>query len=102
VSASIIFYARLGVGVSTKWDDPYQTFRQVGAGPGARQELLGPDGEWRPTDMMARVRRPPLHDLGEVINMTARIRHRRTVTELISEYARVQGVAGDSPTGRLI
>jgi transposase InsO family protein len=32
--------------------------------------------------------RPPLHDPSEVIDMTARIRHRRTVTGLISEYRR--------------
>ena len=31
---------------------------------------------------------PPTHDPGEVIDMTARIRHRRTVTGLISEYRR--------------
>jgi putative transposase len=32
--------------------------------------------------------RPPLHDPGEAIDMTARIRRRRTVTGLISEYYR--------------
>jgi hypothetical protein len=32
--------------------------------------------------------RPPLHDLSEVIDMTARIHHRRTVTGLIREYRR--------------
>jgi hypothetical protein len=32
--------------------------------------------------------RPPLHDPNEVIDMTARIRRRRTVTGLISEYRR--------------
>jgi putative transposase len=32
--------------------------------------------------------RPPLHDPSEVIDMTARIHHRRTVTGLISEYRR--------------
>jgi transposase InsO family protein len=32
--------------------------------------------------------RPPLHDPGEVIDMTARIHRRRTVTALISEYRR--------------
>ncbi|MBF8193812.1 transposase [Nonomuraea sp. K274] len=31
---------------------------------------------------------PPMHDPGKVIDMTARIRHRRTVTGLISEYYR--------------
>jgi len=32
--------------------------------------------------------RPPLHDPGEVIDMAARIRRRKTVTGLISEYRR--------------
>lgn len=32
--------------------------------------------------------RPPLHDPSEVIDMAARIRRRRTVTGLISEYRR--------------
>jgi putative transposase len=32
--------------------------------------------------------RPPTHDPSEVIDMTARIHHRRTVTGLISEYRR--------------
>jgi len=32
--------------------------------------------------------RPPLHDPSEVVEMTARIHHRRTVTVLISEYRR--------------
>jgi hypothetical protein len=32
--------------------------------------------------------RPPIHDPGEVIDMTARIHHRETVTGLISEYYR--------------
>jgi putative transposase len=31
---------------------------------------------------------PPLHDPGEVIDMTARIHRRRTVTGLINEYRR--------------
>jgi hypothetical protein len=31
---------------------------------------------------------PPMHNPSEVIDMTARIRHRRTVTGLISEYRR--------------
>jgi hypothetical protein len=33
--------------------------------------------------------RPPLYEPGEVIDMTARIRRRETVSGLISEYARV-------------
>ena len=33
--------------------------------------------------------RPPLHDLSETIDMTARIRRRKTVTGLINEYHRV-------------
>jgi hypothetical protein len=32
--------------------------------------------------------RPPLHDPSAMIDMAARIYHRRTVTELISEYRR--------------
>jgi len=32
--------------------------------------------------------RPPLHNPGDVINMTARINRRKTVTGLISEYRR--------------
>jgi putative transposase len=35
-----------------------------------------------------RLLRPPLHDPSEVIDMTARIHRRKTVTGLISEYRR--------------
>jgi hypothetical protein len=53
------FYARhLGPVDPERWVAPHQVFRQVGAG--AVEEILGADGEWHPTDVMARLRRGEL------------------------------------------
>jgi hypothetical protein len=57
----ITFYARrLGPINEEIWLDPDQVLRQVGAGAAVVEEILGPDGQWHPTDLLAWMRRGEL------------------------------------------
>jgi hypothetical protein len=75
-------------GMTTRVAAPAENLIRAGRRVGDFEQAVGAGGPRRDRPHQVRSLRLPLHDLGELIDMDARIRRRRTVTELISEYRR--------------